>query len=257
MEYVQYRTAERVAYITLNRPEKRNALNFEVVRQLKHAFDFAENDEACKVIVLQATGEVFCAGVDLAYMQTLAQNTFDENLYDSSHLMQLFRQIYTLKKVVIAKVHGHAIAGGCGLASICDLVFAAPEAKFGYTEVKIGFVPAIVSVFLLSKIGEACTKQLLLTGDLVSAAKAQEIGLINYIIPAADLNQAVDDFAQKLCRENSAQSMEMIKEMLYRLPDMKLNRSLDYAAEMNALARGTADCQRGMAAFLQKEKFWW
>ena len=118
-------------------------------------------------------------------------------------------------------------------------------------------MPAIVSVFLLRKIGEACTKQLLLTGDLVSAAKAQEIGLINYIIPAADLNQAVDDFARKLCQENSAQSMEMIKEMLYRLPDMKLNRSLDYAAEMNALARGTADCQRGMAAFLQKEKFWW
>ncbi|KAA5549324.1 enoyl-CoA hydratase/isomerase family protein [Adhaeribacter rhizoryzae] len=257
MDYVQYRTAERIAYITLNRPEKRNALNFEVVRQLKHAFDFAENDEACKVIVLQATGEVFCAGVDLAYMQTLAQNTFDENLYDSSHLMQLFRQIYTLKKVVIAKVHGHAIAGGCGLASICDLVFSVPEARFGYTEVKIGFVPAIVSVFLLRKIGEACTKQLLLTGDLVSAAKAQEIGLINYIIPAPDLNQAVDDFARKLCQENSAQSMEMIKEMLYRLPDMKLNRSLDYAAEMNALARGTADCQRGMAAFLQKEKFWW
>src|SRR5919107_3164948 len=103
MEYVQYSTAERVGYITLNRPEKRNALNFEVVRQLKHAFDFAENDEACKVIVLQAKGEVFCAGVDLAYMQTLAQNTFDENLYDSSRMMKLLRQIYTLKKVVIAK----------------------------------------------------------------------------------------------------------------------------------------------------------
>ncbi|GEO03494.1 enoyl-CoA hydratase [Adhaeribacter aerolatus] len=257
MEYVQYSVVERVGYITLNRPEKRNALNFEVVRQLKHAFDFAENDESCKVVVLQATGEVFCAGVDLAYMQTLAQNTFDENLYDSSHLMQLFRQIYTLKKVVIAKVHGHAIAGGCGLASICDLVFSVPEANFGYTEVKIGFVPAIVSVFLLRKIGEACTKELLLTGDLVSAAKAREIGLINNIVPAADLNQAVFDFAQKLCRENSAQSMEMVKEMLYRLPDMKLNRGLHYAAEMNALARGTADCQRGMAAFLQKEKFWW
>ena len=257
MEYVQYSTAERVGYITLNRPEKRNALNFEVIRQLKHAFDFAENDDACKVIVLQATGEVFCAGVDLAYMQTLAQNTFDENLYDSSHLMQLFRQIYTLKKVVIAKVHGHAIAGGCGLASICDLVFSVPEAKFGYTEVKIGFVPAIVSVFLLRKIGEACTKQLLLTGDLVSAAKAQEIGLINYIIPATELDQAVNEFTQKLCRENSTQSMEMVKEMIFRLPDMKLNRSLHYAAEMNAIARGTADCQRGMAAFLQKEKFWW
>jgi methylglutaconyl-CoA hydratase len=257
MEYVQYKTADRIAYITLNRPDKRNALNFEVVRQLKHAFDFAENDDACKVVVLQASGDVFCAGADLAYIQTLAQNTFDENLYDSSHLMQLFQQIHTLKKVVIAKVHGHAIAGGCGLASVCDLVFSAPEAKFGYTEVKIGFIPAIVSVFLLRKIGETCTKQLLLTGDLVSAAKAQEIGLINYVVPATELDQAVTDFALKLCRENSGQSMEMIKEMLYRIPDMKLNRSLHYAAEMNAIARGTADCQRGMAAFLKKEKFWW
>jgi methylglutaconyl-CoA hydratase len=257
MEYVQYKTADRIAYITLNRPDKRNALNFEVVRQLKHAFDFAENDDACKVVVLQASGDVFCAGADLAYIQTLAQNTFDENLYDSSHLMQLFQQIHTLKKVVIAKVHGHAIAGGCGLASVCDLVFSAPEAKFGYTEVKIGFIPAIVSVFLLRKIGETCTKQLLLTGDLVSAAKAQEIGLINYVVPATELDQAVRDFALKLCRENSGQSMEMIKEMLYRIPDMKLNRSLHYAAEMNAIARGTADCQRGMVAFLKKEKFWW
>jgi methylglutaconyl-CoA hydratase len=257
MEYVQYKTADRIAYITLNRPDKRNALNFEVVRQLKHAFDFAENDDACKVVVLQASGDVFCAGADLAYIQTLAQNTFDENLYDSSHLMQLFQQIHTLKKVVIAKVHGHAIAGGCGLASVCDLVFSAPEAKFGYTEVKIGFIPAIVSVFLLRKIGETCTKQLLLTGDLVSAAKAQEIGLINYVVPATELDQAVTDFALKLCRENSGQSMEMIKEMLYRIPDMKLNRSLHYAAEMNAIARGTADCQRGMVAFLKKEKFWW
>lgn len=257
MEFVQYTTADRVAYITLNRPAKRNALNFEVVRQLKQAFDMAENDETCKVVVLQAAGEVFCAGADLAYMQTLAQNTFDENLYDSSHLMQLFRQIYTLKKVVIAKVHGHAIAGGCGLASVCDLVFASPAAQFGYTEVKIGFIPAIVSVFLLRKIGEACTKQLLLTGDLISAGKAQEMGLINFVVEPSELDQRVESFAQKLCRENSTQSMEMIKEMLFRLPDMKLDRSLYYAAEMNALARGTTDCQRGMAAFVQKEKFWW
>lgn len=257
MEFVEYKTEERVGYITINRPEKRNALNFEVVRQLKVAFERAENDEACKVVVLQATGEVFCAGADLAYMQTLAQNTYTENLYDSTHLMQLFHQIYTLKKVVIAQVHGHAIAGGCGLATVCDLIFSAPAAKFGYTEVKIGFIPAIVSVFLRRKISEAATKQLLLTGDLISAEKAQGLGLINYVVEPAELPAAVREFAQRLCRENAAQSMELIKEMIYRLPDMPLNESLHYAAETNAVARGSADCQRGLAAFLQKEKITW
>jgi len=257
MDFVQYRTEARIGYITLNRPEKRNALNYEVVSELKYAFDRAENDETCKVIVLQANGEVFCAGADLQYMQALAHNTYQENLSDSTHLMQLFQQINTLRKVVIAQVHGHAIAGGCGLASVCDLVFAVPEAKFGYTEVKIGFIPAIVSVFLLRKIGEARTKQLLLTGDLMMAEQAKEMGLINYVVAAPELDQIVFDFAQKMCRENSAQSMELTKEMLYRVPDMELNQSLTYAAEMNAVARGTADCQRGMAAFVNKEKLSW
>ena len=257
LQYINYECADRVAYITLNRPEKRNALNEKLVTELKRAFDFAENDEECKVIILKAAGPVFCAGADLEYLQQLQQNTFKENLEDSTHLMQLFYQIYTLKKVVIAQVHGHAIAGGCGLAAICDLAFSVPDAQFGYTEVKIGFIPAIVSVFLLRKIGEAGTKQLLLTGDLISAEKAQGLGLINYVVAPAELRPAVMAFAQKLCRENSAQSMEMVKDMLRRLPDMRLDQSLHYAAEMNAVARGTADCQRGLAAFLQKEKFTW
>jgi methylglutaconyl-CoA hydratase len=257
MEFVQYQTNERIGYITLNRPDKRNALNYAFIQELKNAFDYAENDESCKVIVLRANGEVFCAGADLQYMQTLATNSFQENLYDSTHLMQLFQQIYTLKKVVIGQIHGHAIAGGCGLAAICDLSFAVPEARFGYTEVKIGFLPAIVSVFLLRKIGEAGTKQLLLTGDLVSAAQAQALGLINFVVAPEQLPAAVFTFAQKLCHENSAQSMELTKEMLYRVPEMPLQAGLHYAAEMNAHARGTTDCQRGLAAFLSKEKITW
>ncbi len=257
MEYVQYHTQNRIGYITLNRPDKRNALNYEVVQQLKNAFFKAENDDACKVIILGAKGDVFCAGADLQYMQALTQNTFAENLYDSTHLMELFRQIYTLRKVVIGQIHGHAIAGGCGLAAICDISFAVPEAKFGYTEVKIGFVPAIVSVFLVRKLGEACTKQLLLTGDLISAQQANNLGLINFVVEAHELTQAVQEFAQKLCTENSGQSMELTKEMLYRIQEMPLQASLDYAAEMNAQARSTSDCQRGLNAFLNKEKLSW
>ena len=147
MSLVIYSVQDRVGYITLNRPEKRNALSGEMVTELKAAFAKADEDESVKVIVLKASGEAFCAGADLAYLQQLQKFSLEENVKDSNHLKDLFLQIYQLKKVVIAQVQGHALAGGCGLATICDFVFAIPEAKFGYTEVKIGFIPALVSVF--------------------------------------------------------------------------------------------------------------
>ena len=257
MAYIQYETKDRVAYITLNRPEKRNALNYEVVTELKSAFEQAEADENCKVVVLRANGAVFCAGADLEYLQQLQANTYQENLEDSTHLMQLFYQIYTLKKVVIGQIHGHAIAGGCGLATICDFSFTVPEAKFGYTEVKIGFIPAIVKVFLLRKIGEAKAKELLLTGDLISAEEAKQIGLVNFVVSGKDLEKTVFKFAQKLCAENSQQSMELTKEMIANVQEMSLKKGLSYAAEMNANARNSADCKKGIASFLQKEKLSW
>nr|WP_237717708.1 enoyl-CoA hydratase-related protein [Pontibacter sp. BAB1700] len=257
MDFVHYEVKERVGYITLARSEKRNALNAEMVSELKRAFAAAEDDETCKVIVLRAEGKVFCAGADLEYLQRLQQYDYHDNLADSTHLMELFRLIYTLKKVVIAQVHGHAIAGGCGLAAICDFTFAVPEARFGYTEVKIGFIPAIVKVFLLRKIGEARAKQLLLTGDLISAEEAQNFGLLNYVVPANELEDRVFSFAQKLCKENSRQSMEVTKEMIARVQEMSLEDGLQYAAEMNAVARGSEDCQRGIAAFLNKEALTW
>jgi methylglutaconyl-CoA hydratase len=257
MEFVNYEVTERVGYITLARAEKRNALNFKVVTELKYAFSFAEKDEACKVIVLRAEGKVFCAGADLEYIQQLQENNYEENLADSTHLMELFRMIYTLKKVVIGQIHGHAIAGGCGLAAICDFGFTVPEAKFGYTEVKIGFIPAIVKVFLLRKIGESRSKQLLLTGDLIAAEEAERFGLVNYIVPAEELEARVFSFAKKLCAENSKQSMEVTKEMISRVQEMSLEGGLHYAAEMNAVARGSEDCQRGIASFLNKESIAW
>jgi methylglutaconyl-CoA hydratase len=257
MEHILYETDKRVGYITLNRPDKRNALNEEVVGQLQQAFELAENDEACKVIVLRGRGQVFCAGADLEYLQGLSANTFGEHYQDSTHLMRLFQQIYTSKKVVIGQVHGHAIAGGCGLAAICDLTFTVPEARFGYTEVKVGFVPAIVSVFLLRRIGESAARQLLLTGDLISADRARELGLVHFVVAAGELEAAVREFAQRLCRENSALSMEFTKEVLYRVQQLPLQESLHYAAEMNAHARGTSDYRRGIGAFLNKEKISW
>ncbi len=257
LQYVNYHCTDRVASITLNRPEKRNALNYQMVTELKHAFDTAENDDECKVVILKASGQAFCAGADLEYLQQLKNNSYAENLEDSSHLMQLFYQIYTLKKVVIAQVSGPAIASGCGLATVCDFTYTVPSARFGYTEVKIGFLPAIVKVFLLRKIGEARAKELLLTGDLISAEKAKTFGLVNEVVPEEELDQTVRDLAKRLCVQNSGQAMEVTKEMIARVQELPLRDALEYAAERNALARATDDCHQGIQAFLDKQSMTW
>lgn len=254
---VQYEVKDRVGYITLNRPEKRNALSYEMVSEIKLAFMNAEADKECKVIVIKGSGEAFCAGADLAYLQQLQTNTFDENLADSRHLMELFQFIYHSKKVVVSQINGPALAGGCGLASVCDFSFATPESTFGYTEVKIGFVPAIVMVFLVRKVAEKNAREMLLTGDVFKADKALQYGLINYIIEPEELDDVVFKFAQKLCKQTSMQSVELIKEMLANVQSMDVNEALEYAAQTNAKARATDDCKRGIAAFLNKEKLSW
>jgi methylglutaconyl-CoA hydratase len=257
MSLVLYSAKERIGYITLNRPEKRNALSRELVAELKDAFAKAEKDDDVKVIVLKANGESFCAGADLAYLQELQKFSFEENIADSNHLKELFLQIYQLKKVVIAQVQGHALAGGCGLATICDFVFAVPEAKFGYTEVKIGFIPAMVLVFLIRKIGEQKAKQLLLSGELIQSEEVLSMGLVNYIVPKEQLENSVFDFAQKLIKNNSGQSMMLTKQMIGEVQSMSLTQALDYAANMNAQARATDDCKNGIAAFLEKSELKW
>jgi methylglutaconyl-CoA hydratase len=246
-----------VGYITLNRPDKRNALSYQLVSEIKLAFMNAENDNDCKVIVIKGSGEAFCAGADLAYLQQLQTNTFEDNLADSRHLMELFQFIYHSNKVVISEVNGPALAGGCGLASVCDFSFATPDSTFGYTEVKIGFVPAIVMVFLVRKVGEKNAREMLLTGDVFKADKALQYGLINYIIEPEELDDVVFKFAQKLCKQTSMQSVELIKEMLANVQSMDVNEALEYAAQTNAKARATDDCKRGIAAFLNKEKLSW
>lgn len=256
MEFVEFDIEERIAFITLDRPGKRNALNDQMVSELKQAFTRAAQSPEAKVVVLRANGEVFCAGADLAYLQQLQQNTYEENLQDSQHLKELFYQIYTLEKVVIAQVNGHAIAGGCGLATVCDFAYASPAAKFGYTEVRIGFIPAIVKVFLLRKLGEARAKELLLTGELVTALEAKEYGLINRVVET-DLAGYTRDFAKLLIEKNSGQSMGFTKKMIAEVQSKTLEEGLNYAAEMNAQARASEDCKKGIAAFLDKEKIVW
>lgn len=257
MEYVKYNVEDRVGYITLSRPEKRNALNHQFVKELKKAFITAEEDPSVKVIVLKAEGDAFCAGADLEYLQSLQTYTYEENLKDSTHLMELFKMVYVLDKIVIAQVQGHALAGGCGLVSVCDFSFSVPEANYGYTESRIGFVPAIVMVFLLRKIGEGRAKELLLTGTPITAKDAKDFGIINWIVEERDLANEVKDFAQKLCVNNSGFSMELTKQMIGEVQSLPLDEALRYACKKNAEARDSEDCKKGIEAFLNKKKIVW
>ena len=228
-----------------------------MIAELKEAFARAEQDEQVKAIVLKANGDAFCAGADLAYLQKLQKFSFEENLNDSNHLKELLLNMYTHSKIVIAQVQGHALAGGCGLATVCDWVFSVPQARFGYTEVRIGFIPALVSVFVLRKIGEGAARELLLGGELITAEKAHSIGLINYVVEPDLLEKIVFDFANKLITTNSVTSMALTKKMIADLPGMSLSDALSYASSMNSKARETDDCKRGIEAFLNKEKIIW
>jgi len=228
-----------------------------MVADLKSAFQLASDTKECKVVVVKSTGTAFCAGADLDYLQQLQKNTFEENLEDSSSLMELFRTIYTFPKVVITEVNGPAIAGGCGLATVADYCFASSNSSFGYTEVRIGFVPAIVMVFLLRKIGEGRAKEILLSGGVFDAVRAHKLGLINEVIPEEELTNHVNGFAQKLIHKNSKTSMALVKKMIAEIPELSLDEALSYAARKNAEMRETDDCKQGISSFLNKEKPTW
>lgn len=249
--------SDRIGYILLNNPEKRNAMSPGLISGLKDAFLSMESDTNVKVVLLSAAGKAFCAGADLAYLQQMQEFTYEENLADSQSLKELFELIYNFPKVVIAAVQGHALAGGCGLVTVCDFAFSAPAALFGYTEVAIGFVPALVSVFLLEQIGGARTQELLLSGELITSYKAAELGLITEVIQAEDLEKTTFDFAQNLVLKNSSFSMAATKRLLRGLTKETRTKSLEIAAELNAKARANPDCKQGIAAFLSKSKPVW
>ncbi len=254
---VLYGVDNRIATITINRPEKRNALNPQLIAALTENFIKASEDDTVKIVILKANGGTFSAGADLAYLQQLQQNTFEENVADSNNLKKLFTTIYYLPKVVIAQVEGHAIAGGCGLATICDIVFATPESSFGYTEVKIGFVPAIVSCFLKQKVSETIAKELLLTGKTFSAEKALEYKLINFVTNSSEIHQTVNEFALSLCSESSGNSLMVTKQLITQTNNPLLEKSLEIAVQINARVRESEDFKKGIESFLNKQKINW
>jgi methylglutaconyl-CoA hydratase len=257
MNIIEYSTRNDIATITLNRPEKRNALNPELIAGLSETLDKAEEDAEIKVVILKANGDAFCAGADLAYLQKLQQFSHEENLADSLQLKDLFLKLYSLKKITVAQVQGPALAGGFGLASVCDFCFAADEATFGYTEVRIGFVPALVSVFLIRKISEVYASKLLLTGNLFTAGELKHMGLVTDVFNQSNLEGEVDTFVRKLLTTNSHQAMLITKKAIISGDLNQLGSDLLEAARLNATSRNTDDCKRGIAAFLNKQKIDW
>lgn len=248
---------QQIALVTLNRPEKRNALGPELVQDLTTCFTDLESDSNVSLIILTGNGPAFCAGADLEYLRQLQTNTFEENLADSESLKQLFYLIYSSSKVVITAIQGHALAGGCGLAFLGDFIFAAPDVKFGFTEVKIGFIPALVSQFLRLRAGETITRELLLGGELITAPRALQLGLITQIIPHENLLTTTQEFALNLLRTNSATAMGLTRKLLAETAGMSLEAGLKAAAIANARARQTDDCRKGIDAFLNKKPLLW
>lgn len=240
--------------ITINRPEKRNALNSEVILGLQQILNLNEKKTSIKSVTIQSVGDVFCSGADLEMLQQISKNSSLENLEDSTRLANLFKTIYTYPKPVFAKVQGHAIAGGCGLATVCDFVIAVEEAEFSYTEVKIGFIPAIVSWFLIRKVGEGHARKLLLTGLPIKAVPAERIGLITHVVSKENLDQFVADLREKISVTTSASSLALTKSLINQVSESALDEGLKTAASFNAFTRSTDDCKEGIAAFIEKRK---
>jgi methylglutaconyl-CoA hydratase len=244
-----------IATITLNRPDKRNAISYELIQDLLAALAEVAKSSAL-VLILTGAGKAFCSGMDLENLKALLGRSPEQSFEDSRIMARLFRTLYDFPKPTIAAVNGPAIAGGTGLATLCDFTLAEPEAKFGYTEVRIGFVPAIVSTFLLRQAGEKIARDLLLTGRLFDAEEARRIGLINEIVPAENLLTRARELAMQL-KENSPASLLYTKRLLSEAARAEMDAQIDAAVRENASIRATPDFREGISSFLEKRKPKW
>lgn len=244
-----------IATLTLNRPEKRNAISFQLIDELMNALAEVAQSNA-GVMILTGAGKAFCSGMDLEDLRGLIGRSNEQNKKESETMAKMFRNIYEFPKPTIAAVNGAALAGGTGLATLCDFTLAVPDAKFGYTEVKIGFIPAIVSSFLLRQLGEKQARDLLLTGRIVDAEDAQRLGLVNEVVEPEKLMQHARDLATQLL-QNSPASLSATKRLLsgYAIP--RLDAQLKAAVEENAAIRQTDDFREGLSSFLEKRRPNW
>jgi methylglutaconyl-CoA hydratase len=246
--------SDEIAKITLNRPDKRNAINTQMIAELQTALDTIEKGHS-RVVIVTGAGNAFCAGMDLEMLSAITKQSPAENQDDARRIAKMLRRIWSFPRPMIAAVNGAAYAGGCGIATLCDFTLAVPDAKFGYTEVKIGFLPAIVSVFLTRQIGDKRSRDLLLTGRVIEAAEAKEFGMVTEVV-AGDLMERTMALASDLIAA-SPSSLTRAKQLLTSAAAPGVDHDLERAILENARIRCTPDFKEGVASFLEKRKPVW
>lgn len=253
LKNILYKVENGIAEIVLNRPEKMNSLDEELIFDLGDMMkDFSVNEEV-QVVVITGANDNFCSGLYLDYLQKISEFDILQNKEDSRKFKNMLMSIYNCSKPVIAKVKGYCLAGGCGIASACDIIVADESAKFGYTEVKIGFIPAIVMLFLLKRVSETHAKDLLLTARMIDSKEALRMGLINQYVQSSEIDSKVLEICETL-KKNSITSQKLTKGMFSSISGMDFEKALEYACDLNAITRMTPDCKDGVAKFLSRNK---
>jgi methylglutaconyl-CoA hydratase len=250
-ERILYAAGGGVAVVTLNRPEKRNALDAQTIAELGDAFGIAGADASVRAVLLTSAGTDFCSGADLSALQKIAEASVLENRDDARAMMELFLAMRRLPKPIVAAVRGRALAGGCGLATACDVILAARSAQFGYPEVKIGFIPAMVMAILRRSVSEKVAFELIVRGESISAERAAEVGLVTRALEDEGFEEAVREYLRGLT-STSASAVALSKYLLYQIDGMTFDAAIAAGADLNAIARMTDDCQAGIAKFLKR-----
>jgi methylglutaconyl-CoA hydratase len=248
---IVYSVADSVAAITLNRPEKRNALDTQTINELQSALEQAGQEASVKIITVAGAGKDFCSGLDLALLQKISEASILENQEDAVRLANLFLTMRRVPKPIVALVQGRALAGGCGLATASDLLLASESARFGYAEVKLGFIPAIVTVILRRSVGEKKSAELILSGRVVDAAEAERLGLVNRVFADDVFEEKAREVVAELAK-NSGQAMMLTKQLLYQIDGLAFESALRSAVNLNTISRQTEDFKHGLAGFLKK-----
>jgi methylglutaconyl-CoA hydratase len=248
---VLYGVENKIARVTLNRPDKRNALDAEIVNEIKMALREAATDESVRVVLISGAGKDFCSGADLAALQQISTATVMENVLDARNLGELFLQMRNHPRPIVAAVGGRALAGGCGIATACDIVLAAESAQFGYPEVNIGFIPAMVMAILRRSVSEKRAFELIAKGEIISAQRAAEIGMINRVYADDGFAANVEEYVTQLAAK-SASAVSLCKNLLYHMDAMSFETALEAGVQLNAITRMTEDCKNGVERFLKK-----
>lgn len=258
MEYttIKLEIADSIARVTFCRPEIHNAFNSVVITEMAEIFSRLEKDDDVRVVVLTGEGKSFCAGADLNWMKSVVDQTYEENLFESNALADLFYQIYSFKRPVIGRINGAAIGGGTGFVAVCDIAIAADSAKFSFSEVKIGVVPACIGPYVIKKMGEGKARELFITGERMLAKRARQVGLVNAVVPLTELDEAVDRLTKSIL-SSGPNAVAMAKKLVSEVPSMLPEQFGPYTAEMIAKLRLSDEGQEGMDAFLNKRKPNW